>query len=93
VNDFFVLNLEAALVYTFDFSDEVVQPAVLTSVTFSQEGSGLTLSNQLDDLPNNRSSIRIANAEHGYTYTVQAVGVTSLGESIVKDITLRGFNA
>jgi hypothetical protein len=92
-NDFQMLNVDSALLYTFDFSDEIIPPATLTSVTFSQEGTGLTLGGQLDDLNNYLSSIRLSGAVHGRTYCIQALGVTSTGESIVKDLKLIGFNA
>jgi hypothetical protein len=92
MNDFFLHAVNASLYYTFDFSADIASPATLVSVTFSS-ADGLTLTGQSNDLSNGRASIRVSGAEHGLTYVVQATGVTSSGESIVKDITLQGFNA
>lgn len=79
--------------YTFDFSAEIATPATLASVSYSTDSGGLTLEQQSDDLSNKRSSIRIKGAVHGRVYTVKAIGVTSAGEIIPKNISIRGLNA
>jgi hypothetical protein len=100
--DTFILPVEATLLYTFDFSADIVAPATLDSVVFttsptgpseSPDMGGLTLSGQSSDLAEYWSSILVSGAVHGRVYTVQAAGTTSTNEVIVKDITLRGMNA
>ena len=91
MTDFFLQQVDAELYYTFDFSADIASPATLQSVTFT--ASGITLSGQSNDLGNKRASIKVSGAEHGRRYVLQAAGLTSTGETIVKDITLQGFNA
>jgi hypothetical protein len=88
----FILNVGAELFYTFDFSPDIASPATLASVTYTAD-SPLVTFGQLDDLTNKLSSIGVRGAAHGVTYTLQATGTTSIGEKIVRDITLQGFNA
>jgi hypothetical protein len=90
--DLFMIGVGAELFYTFDFSADVSTPATLANVVFTAD-AGITLSAQANDLNNKRASIKVSGAEHGRTYVVQAVGTTSTGEKIVKDVTLQGFNA
>lgn len=92
MSEHFLLNVGAELLYTFDFSADISAPATLASVTYSAD-SPLVTFGQLDDLTNKRSTIGVKGAAHGNTYVLQATGTTSLGEKIVKDVTLQGFNA
>lgn len=89
--DLILLPVEAELAVVFDFSDMVIAPATLISVTVTAPAP-LTLFGQTDDLPNNRTTIGVKGALHGETYVVQAIGATSTGEKIPKDATFQGWN-
>jgi len=88
MTDLYLLPVGGDLYWTFDFTDEISAPGTLVSVTIT---SALTLEDQSDDVGNKQSSVRITGAQHGITYTVTAVGLTSTGEDVVKSITIRGW--
>lgn len=94
MNDFAVLPVEGELRWVFDFTAQITGATTLSSVAYSTDPAvgGLTLASQSDDLANKKSSILVKGAEHGRTYTVQAIGTTSAGEKIPKDLTIQGFN-
>lgn len=91
MNDYQVLPVESALLYTADFTDSLSSGVALTACVWTITPS-LTLSNQADDLINALSSIRVSGASHGVTYNLQAKGTLSNGETVTKDIALMGFN-
>ena len=91
MNDFQLNPVESVLFYTVDFTDEMPTAGTISSVTFSGS-SALTLSSQSNDFANYKSSIKVSGAAHGGSYVLQAKAVLSNGESVVKDISLIGFN-
>ena len=92
MNDLQLLPVDGEIAYTFDFSDVVIAPATLVSVSFTAS-TGVTLFGQSDDLANLASTIGVKLASHGVRYTVQALGSLSNGEKVVKDASFVGFNA
>lgn len=91
MNDLQLIPVDGEIAYTFDFSDVVIAPATLVSVSYTIP-SPLTGFNQTDDLVNKKSTIGLKGAVHGQTYVVQALGVLSNGEKVPKDAVFVGFN-
>ena len=91
MSDLLLLPVEAELAFVFDFSDMIVAPTTLVSVTITAPAP-LVLFGQVDDLGNKRTTIGIKGALHGETYVVQAKGVLSNGEKVPKDATFIGWN-
>lgn len=97
LNDHQLIPAEGALTYTFDFTDSLPATVTVISVAFSlspQSGSPLTpsLSAQVDDLADNRSTIKVSGVVHGATHVLQGKATLSNGELVVKDVVLQGFN-
>lgn len=95
--DFQVLPVDGVMSYTVDYSDELTGGATLTAVAWTivpQSGSPLTpaLSNQTDNLSEAQSTITVSGGAHNRLYVLQAVGTTSTGEQIPKDISLLALN-
>ena len=92
MNDFQMIPVGGALSYTADFTDALPASVTLSACTWSISPS-INLSNQVDSLGSALSTIRVSGALHGITYTLQAIGTLSNGETVPKDVTLLGFNA
>ena len=91
MNDHQLLPVEGALAYTVDFTDVLPAAVTVTACVWSSTPA-LTLDSQSDNFANNKSTIKASGAAHGVTYTLQAKGTGSNGETYVKDITVVGFN-
>lgn len=91
MNDFQILPVESAQVYTADFSDVLPSAVTLTACVWTCSPS-LTLGSQTDNLLSAQSSIKASGSAHDVVYVLQAKGTLSNGETITKDIALRGFN-
>lgn len=91
--DFQLLPVQGVMSYTFDWSEELTGGATLASVAWSitpQTGSPLapSVADQSDNLSEAQSTITVANGVHGKVYVLQAIGTTSTGEEIPKDVGL-----
>lgn len=91
MSDLLLLPCDGELAFQFDFTDMVVAPTTLVSVTYTVP-SPLTAFGQTDDLANFKSTIGLKGAVHGQTYVVQALGTLSNGEKVPKDAVFVGFN-
>ena len=91
MNDHQILPVEAALLYTADFTDMLPTGVDLGACVWSSTPS-LTLNGQADDFANAQSTIKASGSAHGVTYLLQAKGTGSNGETYTKDIALRGWN-
>lgn len=92
-----MLPVDGKLAYTADFSAELTGGATLSAVVWSiapQSGSPLApaLSGQTDNLSEAQSTIIVSGGLHGRLYVLQAIGTTSAGEEIPKDIAVLAFN-
>jgi hypothetical protein len=97
LNDYQPFATEGEQLYTFDFNDALLDSVTVTACVFSispQSGSPLSpsLSLQVDDFGNNKSTIKVSGIHHGATHLLQAKATLSNSEIIVKDAVLIGFN-
>ncbi len=93
MNDFQLLKVGEALLYTPNFAAEVPAEAAITGITFSVEPVGsLTLSGQTNDLANSQASIKASGAAHGSRYVLRCTAALDNGETLIKSISLVGFN-
>ena len=100
MNDFQPFPVAGSLRFTADFTDAIPSTSpetTLSSVAWSitpQSGSPLipSLSDQSDALSLYQSTIQVSGCVHGGYYVLQAVGTTSAGELIPKDVRLVGFD-
>jgi hypothetical protein len=96
-DDFQFLPTQGVLNYTVDYSADLAGGATLTAVAWSitpQSGSPLTpsVSGQSNNYAEAQSTITVQGGLHGSSYVLQAIGTTSAGEQIPKDISLLAFN-
>lgn len=97
LNDYQPFPAEGELSYTFDFTDSLPTEVTVNSCVFSispQSGSPLSpsLSVQVDNFAENKSTIKVSGIQHGATHLLQAKATLSNTEVIVKDAVLVGFN-
>lgn len=93
MNDLQFLPVGGALYYTPDFSSDIPATATCTAIAFTVQPVGsLTLSDQVDNLASGQSSIKVSGASHGLNYTLKATATLDNGETLVKNIGLRGYN-
>ena len=93
MNDFQLLPVGGELYYTPDFSADVPEDVTVSAIAFTVEpAASLTLEAQADDLASCRSSIRVSGSQHMRHYVVKAAATLSNGETLVRSISIRGFN-
>ncbi len=97
LNDDQLFPVEGEITYTFDFTDSLPAEVTVLSVAFSislQSGSPLSpsLSAQVDNLAENKSTIRVSGLTHASVHVLQGKATLSNGEVIPKDVVLRGLN-
>ena len=100
--DFQLLPVDGNLAYTADFSAELAGGATLAGVawsispvevvTASPTVMSPTLGTQSDNLAEAQSTIKVSRGVHGRLYVLQAVGTTSTGEVIPKDVAVVCMN-
>lgn len=88
----FLLDPDAGLIYTFDFSSEVPSGASITSITITAPAP-LTVTGKTDDLPNKTSRALLSGAVHGMVYQVEAKALLNNGETIPLTASFRGWNS
>lgn len=101
MRDVQVFAVGGSLRYTVDFTDAMPSTSpetTLSSVAWTitpQAGSPLApvVSDQADSLTINQSTIQVTGCLHGEHYVLQAIGTTSGGELLPKDIRIVGLNA
>jgi len=89
MNDSQILPVQGEMLYTADFSDSLTDTVSLSAVAWSISPA-ITLSNQANDYPSARSTIKVSGCTHGTQYVLQALGTLTSGEVIPKDSALIG---
>lgn len=88
----FLIDPDAGLIYTFDFSSEVPSGVSVTSITITAP-SPLVVTGKTDDLTNKSTRALLSGAVHGMVYQVEARAVLNNGETIPLTASFRGWNS
>ena len=88
----FLIDPDAGLIYTFDFSADVPSGVNVTAITVTAP-SPMTANAKTDDLPNKQTRVRLGGAVHGSTYQVEARATLDNGETVPLTATFRGWNS